>query len=373
MSHEEYMRLALTLARAAKGRTSPNPIVGAVIVQGDRVVGMGAHLKAGTPHAEVHALQMAGPLAKGATVYVTLEPCAHFGRTPPCADALIASGVGAVYVALEDPNPAVAGLGIARLRAAGIMVSVGLLAEVAQEDNRPYLHYRKTGRAHVTFKSAMSMDGFIASSNPGAEPYLTGVPARDAVHRLRDQVDGIAVGVGTVLADDPLLTTRLADGIGKNPVRIVFDSQLRTPVEAQILRDRSAPTWLLCGQEASAKAEALLNERGARVLRFATADDGHLPLADVLTRLGQEGILDLLLEGGQTLATRFLQAQLVDLLWLFHAPVLLGGGVKVLGAELGVGIRLAHCQISQIGQDTLTVAKPVYAADQEGGSRCLQD
>lgn len=361
MSHEAYMELALTLARAAKGRTAPNPIVGAVIVKGDRIVGFGAHLRAGTPHAEVHALRMAGEEARGATVYVTLEPCSHYGRTPPCADALIQSGVARVYVAVQDPNPEVAGRGIARLRAAGIAVEVGLCAALAEQDNEPYMHYRRTQRPLVTWKSALSADGFIAPQTHGQSRYLTGTESLATVHRLRDQVDGIAVGVGTILADDPLLTTRLPETTGKNPIRIVFDSRLRTPLDARVVRDRTAKTWLICAHDAAHENERALSEQGVHVLRLTAGPDGRPSLRASLELLAQRGVLDLLLEGGQVLASQFLQERLIDWIWLFHTPVLLGSGVKALTSDLASAVHLSSPRVIDVGDDRLTIARPVYS------------
>jgi diaminohydroxyphosphoribosylaminopyrimidine deaminase/5-amino-6-(5-phosphoribosylamino)uracil reductase len=225
-----YMNLALNLAKGTLGQTSPNPVVGAVLVKENQIVGMGAHLKAGEAHAEVHAIQMAGIKAKGATLYVTLEPCSHFGKTPPCSDLVIRTGIKKVFVATTDPNPQVAGTGIERIRKAGIEVHLGLLQEEARELNKVFFYNIRTGLPFVTLKSAISLDGKTATVT-GESKWITGEEARNDVHQYRHQHDAILVGVNTLIKDNPTLTTRLASG-GKNPVRIILDTHLRTPKDA---------------------------------------------------------------------------------------------------------------------------------------------
>ena len=235
-----YMRFALNLARSAEGQTSPNPLVGAVCVKDGQIIGTGAHLKAGTPHAEVHALMMAGTESHGADLYVTLEPCAHTGKTPPCTDLIISSGIRRVFVASIDPNPSVNGTGIGLLKAAGIEVITGILQEEAEQLNRAFFHFIKYGKPYVTLKAAATLDGRL-STQTGDSKWITSDAARTDVHHLRHTHDAILVGVQTVLHDNPFLTTRLPHG-GKNPIRIILDRHLRTPTTANIVTDGAVET-----------------------------------------------------------------------------------------------------------------------------------
>ena len=260
---EDFMREALLLAANARGRTAPNPLVGAVIVREGRIVGAGWHRKAGTPHAEVHALAMAGDLAHGATVYVTLEPCSHHGRTGPCAEALVKAGVKRVVTAMLDPNPLVAGKGKAMLEAAGVEVTVGVLAEEARRLNEAYLKWVTEKLPFVTLKTAMTLDGKIATA-AGKSQWITGEAARQRVHEMRDVTDAIVVGIGTVLADDPSLTTRLADGTGRNPVRVIVDSRARTPLAAKVVQDGAAKTLVAVTCAAPEERCAALEATGVR-------------------------------------------------------------------------------------------------------------
>ncbi len=234
---KDYMQLALDLAASALGKTNPNPVVGAVLVKNGVIVGTGLHRKAGEPHAEVHAFNMAGEHAEGATLYVTLEPCSHFGKTPPCANLVVKSKVARVVVATRDPNPSVAGRGIRLIEDAGIEVEVGVLEEEAQKLNERFIHNMLTSRPFVISKFAMTLDGKIATQN-GHSQWITGEDARSHVHEIRNDVDAILVGIGTVLADNPKLTTRLKEGNGKNPIRLVLDSHLRTPMDANVVQYR---------------------------------------------------------------------------------------------------------------------------------------
>ena len=358
---EKYMRMALSLAEMGKGQTSPNPVVGAVLVNDHRIVGFGAHLKAGKAHAEVHALTMAGPEAKGSTLYVTLEPCAHYGKTPPCADAVVAAGVNRVVVAVEDPFSKVAGQGIVRMREAGLQVDVGCLQEEAQAQNAAFLHYARTGLPFVTVKLAATLDGMIAT-NTGDSFYVTGEASRTMVHELRDQVDVVLVGVKTVLADNPRLTVRLVQG-GKNPVRAVLDTNLQTPLDAQVL-SADAPTILFCGPQAPKEAQERLINKGAVVVRTKMIQ-GRLDLVSVLQHLAAMGFLHVLVEGGATAAGSFLQSQLASEIWMFHAPKLLGSGISAIGEQLCVqrmqeSITLKNVTHKVIGDDLLTIGTPVY-------------
>lgn len=248
MRDQDYMNLAINVAKAGVGQTTPNPVVGAIIVNEGRVVGIGAHLKAGEPHAEVHAIRMAGEKAQNATAYVTLEPCSHHGKTPPCADLLITSKVKRVVVATTDPNPLVAGKGIAKLKAAGIEVEVGVCKEQADALNSVFFHYLEKKRPYITLKSATTLDGKIATVT-GESKWITGDAARQDVHLYRSIHDAILVGVNTVLMDNPSLTTRLPNGTGKNPIRVILDSKLRTPLDSQIVNDGKAETWIIVSNQ----------------------------------------------------------------------------------------------------------------------------
>ncbi|WP_407701277.1 bifunctional diaminohydroxyphosphoribosylaminopyrimidine deaminase/5-amino-6-(5-phosphoribosylamino)uracil reductase RibD [Tumebacillus algifaecis] len=323
MNDQHYMNLALQLAAMAKGKTNPNPLVGAVIVKEGRVIGQGAHLRAGEPHAEVHAFRMAGEAAKGATLYVTLEPCSHHGRTPPCADLVISSQVGRVVVAMLDPNPLVAGRGVTRIREAGIEVEVGVLEQEARRLNERFVHNMLTKQPFVTVKTAMTLDGKIAAHS-GDSRWITGEESRAFVHRLRDAADAILVGIGTVLADDPELTTRLPEGGGKHPVRIVLDRQLRTPETARVVSTEQAKTWIFTGPDVDEDKAARLRELGVDVIQVPLSDGG-LDLRAVLDLLYQLGITDLLVEGGASVNGAFLKQGLINKVVSFIAPKLIGG------------------------------------------------
>ena len=330
-----YMKKALEIASYARGRTSPNPLVGSVIVKDGRIVGQGWHRKAGTPHAEIHALNQAGELAKGATVYVTLEPCSHTGRTGPCADALIRAGVKRVVIAMVDPNPAVAGNGIRKLQAAGIEVESGLMAKEAAELNRIFIKWISTKRPYTIVKSAMSLDGKIATDT-GESQWITNETARGYGHTLRDICDGIVVGIDTVIADDPSLTTRLDDRCGKNPIRIVLDSKARIPLTSQMLSDGQAPVIIITTNEADSSKIHALKEKGVDVLTVA-AKDGHVDIKEAFAELGKRQISSLLIEGGAKVVSSVIREGLADELMTFIAPILIGGqGAPSAFGALGV-------------------------------------
>ena len=322
LADEHFMRRALQLARQGAGQVAPNPLVGAVVVRDGQVVGEGFHRRFGAAHAEPVALAAAGERARGATVYVTLEPCAHHGKTPPCADALVAAGVARVVIAVRDPNPEARG-GVARLEAAGIAVNTGLLHEEAQELNAAFLASFSAERPWVTLKLAVSIDGAIAV--PGAAPrWLTGPASRTAVHQMRAASDAIAVGIGTVLADDPALTIRNAAAPRVAPTRVVFDRLARLPLESVLARTaRATPTLVVVSSRAPADRVAALAEAGVHV-EHADA------LGDALTTLRARGVGALLVEGGAQLAAALLRERLVDRLVIFQAPIVLGRGA--LGA-----------------------------------------
>jgi diaminohydroxyphosphoribosylaminopyrimidine deaminase / 5-amino-6-(5-phosphoribosylamino)uracil reductase len=358
--HLKMMRRALALARCGVGKTAPNPAVGCVIVRDGKIVGRGWHKKAGTPHAEVHALREAGELAAGADVYVTLEPCSHFGKTPPCAKALIAANVARVFVGMVDPNPLVAGSGVEMLRQAGIEVESGLLEKRCQELNRPFIKWIQTKLPHVILKSALTLDGKTATSN-GDSKWITGDKSRLEVHRLRGRVDAIMVGVGTVIKDDPLLTCRVPGG--KDPLRVVVDSTLRIPLHAAVLDVPSpAKTVVATCSRDWAKVEAL-KSRGAEVM-ICNERAGRVDLPDLFKRLGATGVQSVLLEGGSHLAGAALRGGLIDRCMIFFAPKVVGGdGFGLFAGEgvtmMGDAIHLEEMTVKRVGGDILVEGTPV--------------
>ncbi|MFZ1984546.1 MAG: bifunctional diaminohydroxyphosphoribosylaminopyrimidine deaminase/5-amino-6-(5-phosphoribosylamino)uracil reductase RibD, partial [Desulfatitalea sp.] len=322
MNDADYMALALELAAQGAGRVSPNPMVGAVVVNEGQVVGQGFHQAVGGPHAEVHAIDAAGERAAGATLYVTLEPCTHFGRTPPCTEKIIGAGIRRVVVAMTDPNPDVQGGGNAVLASKGIEVVSGVRELEARRLNESFLKFIHTKRPFVVLKMAATLDGRIATSTGDAR-WVTGEAARAQVHRLRHAMDAILVGVGTVKADDPELTARLADGQGKDPMRLVLDTRLTMSKRAKVLTQTStAPTYVVCGPEASDVDRRRLAANGAHILD-ASVKKGHIDLAALMAQLGKMGVASLLIEGGAQVAGSALAADIVDKVVLFYAPKLL--------------------------------------------------
>ncbi len=315
-----WMKRALELAQ--KGRPSPNPHVGAVIVKDGELVGSGHHERAGEDHAEVVALRAAGAKATGATLYVTLEPCNHVGRTPPCTDAIVAAKIARVVVGCTDPNPNVAGGGIDKLREAGIEVEVGVLADECTALIRPWVKHVTVGLPYVSLKLALSLDGRIATRT-GASKWLTGPEARARVHALRAASDAVAIGIGTALADDPRLTVR--DAPGGSPLRVVFDTKLRLPKHARLVETAAEiPTWVICNADAPTSAEDELTTRGVEVLRAPASAEGRIDAPAALKLLASRGIVRLMVEGGAELAGSFLAGHLADELHAFVAPILLG-------------------------------------------------
>jgi diaminohydroxyphosphoribosylaminopyrimidine deaminase/5-amino-6-(5-phosphoribosylamino)uracil reductase len=330
---QRFMQLALTLGRRGLGRTWPNPAVGAVVVKDDVIVGRGWTEPGGRPHAEVVALARAGPAARGATLYVTLEPCSHFGKSPPCADAIIAAGIARVVAAVEDPNPEVAGKGHAKLRAAGIAVDVGRCAAAAARDHAGHFRRMREHRPHVVLKLAVSADEKIAAA--GGKPIaITGEAARRRVHLLRAQSDAILVGIGTVLADDPLLTCRLPGMEKRSPVRVVLDNGLRIPGDSRLVHTaRETPLWVMASELAEAPAAAKLGAAGAQVFRLAPRDKPGLDPLAVLHMLSDKGITRLMVEGGSRVASSFVAAGLVEEVWLLRGPDAVGAeGIAALDA-----------------------------------------
>jgi diaminohydroxyphosphoribosylaminopyrimidine deaminase/5-amino-6-(5-phosphoribosylamino)uracil reductase len=366
------MKLALKLAARGAGWVSPNPMVGAVVVQEGQVVGKGYHRRVGAPHAEVEALRRAGDAARGADLYVTLEPCNHHGRTPPCTRAILAAGVRRVIMATPDPNPRVAGQGAAFLSSHGVEVQAGVLADEARRLNEAWFKWVETGLPWVIAKAACSLDGKIATAT-GESQWLTGEKARAFGHRLRHECDAILVGIDTVLADDPQLTTRLpgrktqnpvpsTQNPGKDPIRIVLDSKLRLPLSARLLHlDSPAPTWVACTGAAPAAKIKALKKLGAEVLLLPpeSEESGRVALQPLLELLGKRQVQSLLVEGGAQVLGAFFEAKLVDKFYFFYAPLFLGGqeAPGVLGgrgiARLKDAERARDLAILRMGQDLL--------------------
>ena len=356
---EKMMKRAIVLARRGLGRTAPNPAVGCVIVKDGAIVGEGWHKKAGTPHAEVHALRLAGEKAHGADVYVTLEPCAHFGKTPPCADALKAAKVARVFVGMVDPNPKVCGKGVLLLRSAGIEVVSPFLEGRCRMLNEPFIKHVSTGLPFVVLKSAMTLDGKIATVSRDSK-WITGDKSRLYVHKLRAMLDAIMVGVGTVVSDDPLLTSRTLGG--RDPLRVVLDSSLRIPLQAQVLHNYSPARTIVATISDDEAKIARLTGLGAAVLR-CREKDARVDLHDLLLKLGGLGVQSLLLEGGGELAGDALRSGLIDKCMFFYAPKLVGG--EGLGPFAGKGpefmadsFALKNITIKKVGDDILVQGYP---------------
>ncbi len=355
-----WMRVSLALARRGLGTAWPNPAVGCVIVDRGRVVGRGWTQPGGRPHGETEALGRAGEAASGATAYVSLEPCCHWGRTPPCTDALIAAGIRRVVVALEDADPRVAGDGVRRLRAAGLDVETGLCEAEAAEINAGFFCRLRNGRPLVTLKLATSLDGRIATGR-GESQWISGPPARERAHALRAAHDAIMVGTGTALADDPQLTCRLPGLAQRSPVRVVVDRHLRIPPTMRLISDaRAVPTWVLTLPSADPERRRAFLSAGATVIDIDPGPDGNGSLAGALAALGERGITRLLVEGGGRLAAAFARAGLVDRLVWVHAPVLIGGdGIPAI-AEFGLEVlakapSFKRLSTETVGDDVLTV------------------
>jgi diaminohydroxyphosphoribosylaminopyrimidine deaminase / 5-amino-6-(5-phosphoribosylamino)uracil reductase len=331
---QRFMALALTLGRRGHGRSWPNPAVGAVVVKDGVIVGRGWTQPGGRPHAEPEALSRAGEAARGATLYVTLEPCSHIGKSPPCADAIIAAGIARVVSAIEDPNPEVAGQGHAKLRAAGISVDIGLAAAEAAHDHAGHFRRIRDKRPHVILKLAVSSDDKIGAA--GRKPVaISGEAAKARVHLLRAQSDAILVGIGTVLADDPLLTCRLPGMEARSPVRVVLDRSLRIPGASRLIHSaRETPLWVMTSNVSEAPAAMKLGAAGAQVIRVATTSTPpRLDLPGVLHALAGKGITRLLVEGGARVASSFVASGLVDEVWLLRGAEAVGAdGVAALEA-----------------------------------------
>ena len=354
MSDEIFMREALRIARNAEGRTSPNPLVGAVIVRDGRIVAEGWHRQAGTPHAEIHALNMAGDLARGATLYVTLEPCSHFGRTPPCAQAIVEAGISRVVAAMSDPNPKVSGRGFEILRNAGIEVTVGILQDEARRLNEIFLKWVTKKLPFVTMKFACSLDGKIATPT-GESQWISCEESRKFSHRLRDLSDAILIGSGTLLADNPTLTARLPGG--KNPVRVIVDSRAKIPLAANVVADKSARTIVAVTSNAPAEKISALKKSGVEII---TAGGGERVDLEILMReLAAREITSVLVEGGGKIHFAMLRAKLVDKIFAFVAPKIIGGENSLTAVEgagfgkLSDAVELKNFTAEKIGDDIL--------------------
>jgi diaminohydroxyphosphoribosylaminopyrimidine deaminase/5-amino-6-(5-phosphoribosylamino)uracil reductase len=355
---EHFMGLALEQARRGEGRTRPNPAVGAVVVEDGKVIGTGYHPQAGQPHAEIFALRAAGDRARGADLYVTLEPCSHQGRTGPCTEAILAAGIRRVFVGTRDPNPLVAGRGLSRLRDGGLEVTCGILEQDCQWLIAPFAKHVTTGLPYVILKSAVTLDGKTATST-GDSQWISNGSSRSHVHQLRDRFDAVMVGIGTVLRDDPMLTTRLEEGGGRDAMRIVVDSQLRIPPGARLLHLSSTASTIIATTEiACSQRRAALAGPNVEVLAVRSRN-GRVDLHELLRELGRRGVQSIMLEGGAVLNEAFLQAGLIDRMMVFIAPKVVGGndgkgifagnGVSLLSEAL----RLQEVRLRRFGDDIL--------------------
>lgn len=362
MSNDEfYMDLAIANAKAMKGQTDPNPLVGAVIVNDNRIVGVGTHLKAGEAHAEIHALYMAKDQAKGSTMFVTLEPCSHHGRTGPCAEAIVEAGVSKVVIATLDPNPVVAGNGVNILKNAGVEVVTGVRENEAKKMNEVFNKYIVSKKPFITLKSGISLDGKVATHTFSSK-WVTSEEARKDVHQLRSENMGILVGIQTALKDDPALTSRIPNG--RNPLRIVMDSSLRIPLDYQLVSDNAAETWIFTSQTYDKEKRSILENRGISVIETSHPD--RTDLEEAATILGDKGISSVLIEGGGNINASFLQQQLIDKVILYIAPKLVGGkdaptflegkGID----EMKDAIELTDVDVQPMGNDLKWTGYPIY-------------
>ena len=356
---ERFMRRTLELAAKALGRTSPNPVVGAVIVRNGRIIGEGFHRRAGLPHAEREALRRITETARGATIYVNLEPCSHYGRTPPCADALIEAGIKRVVVGMVDPNPLVQGRGLRRLRRAGIAVATGVLREECERLNEDFACFIRTGRPFVTLKLAASLDGRIAAAS-GDSQWISGEQSRRVVHELRNRVDAILVGAETVRNDDPRLTCRMRGG--RDPLRVVLDGRLSITPSARVCTQPSTAPTLIATSEDHGRGEkqAQLEAQGVQVVCLP-GKNGQVPLRPLLVELGRREHKSVLIEGGGRIAAAALREGVVDKVLFFYAPLLLGGEGRAMIGPLGIdrvaaGQKLHTITVERIGKDILVAA-----------------
>lgn len=361
---ERYMRLALRLAQKAKGFTSPNPCVGAVVVNRGKVVGTGYHRRAGGPHAEINALREAGKRAKGATLYVSLEPCGHYGRTPPCVDSIVTSGIKRVVAAMKDPNPLNDGKGLSVLRKSGLKVKVGVLEDEAGRLNEEFVKFVTKRIPYITVKVAQSLDGKIATRT-GDSRWITSEDARRYAHKIRNQVDAILVGVRTVLKDDPLLTVRLKGKNLRTPARIVLDSKLKIPLNARLLNNPGGKVIIATTKAAPKKKIAKLQHKGAEVIVVNTKER-FVDIKSLLKELGKREIAHILIEGGGETIASAIESRVADKILYLIAPKIIGGRKAPTSVE-GAGINkikdavtLKDIEVKRIGPDILVSGRPVY-------------
>lgn len=359
---KKYMKLALSLARKGIGRTSPNPAVGCVIVKNGVIVGEGWHKRAGGHHAEIHALEMAGAQARGADVYVTLEPCSHTGKTPPCSDALIRAGVSRVVAGMLDPNPLVSGGGLAALKLAGIETVCGICEEECRAVNLPFIKHVTTGVPYVTYKCAMTMDGYIATTT-GESRWISCEESRKYVHRMRSRMDAVMVGVDTIIADNPLLTVRHVRG--RNPLRVIVDTRLRTPESVNVLNGQLSSRTIIATAEGDPGVHLPYLKQGVTIV-VCDEDDGRVSMKDLLQKLGAMGVQSILLEGGSRLAGSMLQLGMIDELVFFMAPKIIGSnGFSPFTLQeitsMAQAVRLNFTDVSRIGSDIIVTARPEHA------------
>ena len=355
---ETYMKIAIAQAKKARGRVSPNPLVGAVVVKQGKVVGVGYHHGAGSPHAEINALARAGQKARNADLYVTLEPCCHYGRTPPCVDTIVENNINNVIIGMTDPNPLVSGKGVAKLRRAGIGIKSGILEKECRRLNEVYIKYISRKIPFVILKVAATLDGKIATRTGDSRGITCGKSLR-FVHQLRNQVDAIMVGIGTVKADDPLLTTRLERKTGKDPIRIIVDSSLSLSPRAKVFnRDSEAGVIVATTGTASLRKKEHLEKMGARIITVASKGGG-VDLKGLMRALGKLEITSILLEGGTRLVTSALSEDIVDKIFFFYAPKILGGRLAH-GITAGEGVdrirqalRVRDLTVKKCGDDAL--------------------
>ncbi len=376
--HARFMKEALRLARRGRGRTSPNPAVGAVVVRGGKVIAGGYHRRAGTAHAEVNALgQLGDPAQPGDILYVTLEPCNHHGKTPPCTEAILRSGIKRVVVGMRDPNPRVSGGGCEFLRERGLEVTTGVLEKECRSLNEEYIRFVTTGRPFLAAKVALTLDGWTATST-GHSKWVTGERSRQFVHRMRDRVDAVMVGVGTIFADDPLLDTRLRRGKGKAPIRIVLDTNLSIPPDARVLtHSDAAMTWIVVGDDVSPRKLDKFNKKGVFLLP-SSKKEGKVDLTILMDKLGQRSITSVLLEGGSRLMGSMIRERLIDKFYIFMAPKILGGSDGIpMAAGYGArnmdqALRLNLSQLRRFDDDVLFVGYPEYGARESEQEECLR-
>ena len=352
LTDEQYLKRTIKLARKGSGSVNPNPLVGCVIAKNGEIVGEGYHACFGKEHAEVVALRNAGENARGATLYVNLEPCCHYGKTPPCTEAIIKAGINRVVIGMVDPNPLVNQQGIKILRQHDIEVKTGVEEQASRALNRVFIKYITTGMPYITLKIAQSMDGRVATIT-GHSRWITSQPARVEAHRIRNESDAIIVGIGTVLADDPQLTVRHV--AGKSPVRVVLDSHLKIPLSAQLLTDDHVHQTIVATVSGDSSKIAAIKKTGAHIWQFPNDQNGRIPLPELLKKMADARLSAVMVEGGAQVNTSFLKEKMVDHIIIAIAPKIIGAGIEAIG-DLGVltvdqGIELVDVKTGQLGPD----------------------